>query len=131
MLLDVEALALADTLAPLECLREVARRALGFAQVAVDRAAACVRQGEVRVQLDRRIDEGNRLDLMASRACFGSLAEGSERFERGRRRLIDRGIELLDRGQGFPQPPAQPRGRFADRAQDLLFAGSLDLLTGQ
>ena len=61
-------------------------------------------------------------DQISFSEVLSSQAVGLEGFERRRRRLLQRRVQLLQRADRFAQLSAQISGRLAERFQDSLFA---------
>ena len=76
-----------------------------------------MRQREVLVLLDRLAEERQRRGIAVAPARRHADAVGLQRLERRRRRILDRGVVLADRGERFAELPAQLLHRRAERVQ--------------
>jgi hypothetical protein len=99
-----------------------------LAEVAVDRRQRRGAPREGGIELERALEERDRLDLAAAPALLDRQRVGAQRLERRRRRLLHRHVEGLHRLDRLPHPRAQARGHLAERRQHLLRALGLALL---
>src|SRR5262249_34915432 len=103
---DRQALTPADLVALLVGELRVAPGWLGLAQVAVDRGEGRVGPGELRIQLDRVLEEADGLDLLP--ACARALPERErmQGLQRSRGGLLEGSVAPLDRAQRLAQGSA-------------------------
>ncbi len=90
-----------------------------------------MRHGEIGVELDGTLEEGNRGCVTTEISLDVPLAERLQRLERGRRRLLDRRVVLLDRGERLAEVSPQTGHCLAECGQYLFFRLSLGLLRRQ
>src|SRR5262249_9460091 len=125
-----EALALAHLAALLVGEPRVLLRAVRLPEVAVDRRERGVGGGELRIELDRALEERDRLDLAAPSPCALAERVGVQGLQRRRRDLLERRGEALDGGEGLAEGAAQAGGHLPELTQHLLLAFDRRLLAG-
>ena len=115
---------------PLGELHGVARALLGLRvvpQAGVGLAQLRVREGELRVGLNRRLELLQRLGLLALAGELQPFVVGAQRLERFRRRLERGGLQLRQRVRGERKPVADRLGELIDGGLKAALAGSLRL----
>ena len=125
---DEEALGLAEPFAALEGALHVLLRFRLVGEVRVNRREARGGQREVRVEGESAFEQRDRLHLADTVARVEPHAVRLERFERCRRRVLNRHVETLNRSKRFAELLAQSGGGGSDAGQDVGFRCRLHLL---
>ena len=127
---DAVALALTDAVAQVVCLLGIFRSQAGAAKIRVLNRETNIRHGEVGVEFDSALHEGDSFGVTLGASGGDTHAVGFESFEGGSGGF-DGHIELLHRGQRFAEFGAQAGSGFIQCLQHVGLAGGLDLFLGE
>src|SRR5207245_6604117 len=111
---DVKLFALANAIAQIKSLLRGASRQISLSGICVICRQSRVGDRKIRIEQNRAFEKRYGVRVAAFKMIIEPQRISFERFERWRRRLFDRRIELLNRSQRFPKPLTQPGCRFAN-----------------
>ena len=86
---------------------------------------------KIGIDRDRTLKQRQGTYARAGNGRFESGAVGLQRFERRRRRFLERRRVSLDGGERFANSRSEPSRHLAERAQDIFFPRRLCLLVGE
>src|SRR5271169_908827 len=128
---DVELLCFAGAIAQIESLFRVFARQVCFGSVAIDGSEIRISRGEIRIERDGLLEQGNRFRVALRLPDFDAEAVGLQRVERWGCDVLDRSIEFLDGTERFPELAAHLGSNFAERIEHVVFAVSVAPGAGQ